>query len=681
MPHVPAGGIYFLTFVFKLSGMGRFFYLLVFSICFLEGISQKRAIDSLNAVVKSHPDDSLRLDALRDLADRIPPEQYISFNRLIIRMAAARARCVPRGSRLWRMYLYHAADAHYNSALYYTSMAYPDSALPLYEKCIEISKLAGSEIHIAYCEQCIGLMYTERGRLVEGTKLFYSALKRMEKLGDYTGMGIIYTDIGMLYYKLKNYKKAIENLKLAYQTSEKAGDWQGMTNSLGKLAIACNAIGDKKACIHNLEKSIAVLKQMGDEDEGYREEMLGADQGLLHYWKEEWEEAIPHLKRAIEYAEKSRSLYGQGSNYYHVGLAYEKLKKYPEALAYAKNALELSREKDELYLESQVTQLLYRIYKATGKYTLAFEMNDRSICLHDTIQNREVRGKVLEQQFKYEYEKKELLTKMEQENKLRELGMDAERRSAGKNRWIIILLSGLMLMVGAAFFVYSNYRQKAVIQKQKNKLLKQQLLVSQMNPHFIFNSLNAIQNFIIRQDSLQAGVYLSQFASMIRMILDFSRRDYISLESELKFLNHYLELQQLRTGHAFDYAFDIGEDIEPEMLLVPPMLAQPFIENAIEHGGFSNERRGKIRIGFYRENEMLVCMISDNGIGLKASAEQRQRSEKRHESLATRITLERMETLYHDRINDCRITIEDQNDLDPALSGVKVTFVIPFKET
>ncbi len=652
------------------------FFLLVLS----TGLhSQPAYLDSLNHVIRYGTNDSLRLDAMRDMADHLPPGQYVPFNRLIIRWAEAKASCVVPGSRLWKMYHYHQADAYYNSALSLSGRAFPDSSLPLYQKGIELGKKAESWIHVAYCELSIGLIYTERGRFIEGTKLLYSALRRTEELKDYLGMGDIYMHIGVLYYRQRNYEKAIKNHQLACRVFEKANDDHGLADAMGKLAIAYHAAGKVKEYAATMDSSIVVLNRLENEDEAFREEMLSSHKGLMYYWKDEWEKAIPHLKQAITQAEDAQSLYGQGSNYYHVGLAYEKLKKYPEALLYAKKALELSREKNEIYLESQVTQLLYWIYKATGNYRDAFEMNDLSRSLHDTIQNREVKEKVMEQQFQYEYEKKELLVKIEQEKKLTEMNMSAERRNGNKNRWIIILSAAFVLMAVAAYFLYINYRQKTIIQQQKNNLLKQQLLLTQMNPHFIFNSLNAIQNFIMKQDSLQAGIYLSQFAAMMRMILDFSRKDYISLESELKFLNHYMELQQLRTGHAFVYSFDVRENIEPDLLLVPPMLMQPFIENAIEHGGFHQHRKGEIQIRFYREEDMLVGVIEDNGVGLKASAEQRH-PEKQYESLATKITLERMETLYHDRMDKCRIVIEDKKDRDPTASGVKVTFVIPCKE-
>ncbi len=636
--------------------------------------SQPAYLDSLNRVIRYGTNDSLRLDAMRDMADHLPTEQYVPFNRLIIAWAETKAACVAPGSRQWKMYAYHQADAYYNSALCISGMAFPDSSLPFYQKGIELGKKAESWLHVAYCELSIGLIYTERGRFIEGTKLLYSALRRTEELKDYLGMGEIYMHIGVLYYRQRDYEKAIENHKQACRVFEKGKYDHGLADAIGKLAMAYHANGNMKEYVAMMDSSIRVLSLLGDEDEDFREEMLSSHKGLMYYWKGEWEKAIPHLKRAITQAEDAGSLYGQGSNYYHVGLAYEKLKNYPEALLYARKALELSREKSEIYLESQVTQLLYWIYKATGNYQDAFEMNDLSRSLHDTIQKREVKEKVLEQQFKYEYEKKELMARANEEKKLNELKLESGLKNTRKNQWLMVLCFAFILLAASSCFLYNHYRQKNVIHTQKNNLLKQQLLLSQMNPHFIFNSLNAIQNFVMKQDSMQAGIYLSQFAAMMRMILDFSRKDYISLESELHFLNHYMELQQLRTGHTFSYSFEVGEDIEPDMLLVPPMLTQPFIENAIEHGGFRQHKKGEIRIRFYREDDMLVGVIDDNGVGLRASAEQQHQSEKKYESLA------RMETLYHDRMDKCRILIEDKKDRDPATSGVKVTFVIPCKE-
>ncbi len=124
-------------------------------------------------------------------------------------------------------------------------------------------------------------------------------------------------------------------------------------------------------------------------------------------------------------------------------------------------------------------------------------------------------------------------------------------------------------------------------------LLKQRLLRSQMNPHFIFNSLSGIQNFIVTEKSTKASIYLSKFATLVRNILDSSVKEYVTLEKEIATIENYLELQKVRYAGKFEFSIKTDDAIDPESTMIPPMLAQPFIENAIEHGIVHSEKWDK----------------------------------------------------------------------------------------
>jgi LytS/YehU family sensor histidine kinase len=251
---------------------------------------------------------------------------------------------------------------------------------------------------------------------------------------------------------------------------------------------------------------------------------------------------------------------------------------------------------------------------------------------------------------------------------------EANLRDQKKNIWILVVVSLLVILGLSAYFTYRHWRQKNIIADQKNRLLSEKLLVSQMNPHFIFNSLNAIQNFIFKQDHYLAGIYLKQFSELMRMILEFSRREYISLEEEYRFLVSYLDLQKLRFGGKLDYSIVIDERLDKESVLIPPMLGQPFAENAIEHGIFHMEGKGTLSIRIGLEGDILVYEVEDNGVGLAAA-----RSWKRpqHKSLATDITRERLATLHLENPEKSDLEIIDKNSLPGMGSGVIVKFTIP----
>lgn len=164
-----------------------------------------------------------------------------------------------------------------------------------------------------------------------------------------------------------------------------------------------------------------------------------------------------------------------------------------------------------------------------------------------------------------------------------------------------------------------------------------------MDPHFIFNALGNIQSIILQKDTVLAVSYLNKFTKLTRQVLEQSRKETISLEEEINTLKNYIELQQLRLNNGFDYSIECDEEIEKD-ILIPPLLLQPFIENAVEHGlkPLENKTRGSIEIYFKedKKQQILICTIKDNGIGLAAS----RKLEKNiiHQSLSTTITDERL---------------------------------------
>ncbi len=171
----------------------------------------------------------------------------------------------------------------------------------------------------------------------------------------------------------------------------------------------------------------------------------------------------------------------------------------------------------------------------------------------------------------------------------------------------------LGLIVSLLFILY--FQRKKYSTEQNALLLKQRLLRSQMNPHFIFNSLSGIQNFIVTEKSTKASIYLSKFATLVRNILDSSVKEYVTLEKEITTIENYLELQKIRYAGKFDFSIKTDDAIDPETTMIPPMLAQPFIENAIEHGIVHSEKMGQIDVEFRLENDVILFEVRDNGVG------------------------------------------------------------------
>lgn len=245
-----------------------------------------------------------------------------------------------------------------------------------------------------------------------------------------------------------------------------------------------------------------------------------------------------------------------------------------------------------------------------------------------------------------------------------------------KTLWFYFIEGLLFVLIIVA---YIKYREKNINEKNKLLLLEQKLLRSQMNPHFIFNSLTSIQSFIFENNPIEAGSYLSKFSDLIRSILYNSREEYISLEKEIKTLENYLEIQQLRFNNKFDFEITVDPKIDIEILAVPPMLAQPFIENSVEHGIKHIEGKGFVSITFSLIKDSILLIIEDNGIGIEASKKMKDKKAQEHKSLAIIITKERMSILNkRKKKKTCSMQIKDIIGTHGQVTGTRIEFVIPY---
>jgi ligand-binding sensor domain-containing protein len=255
-----------------------------------------------------------------------------------------------------------------------------------------------------------------------------------------------------------------------------------------------------------------------------------------------------------------------------------------------------------------------------------------------------------------------------------------------KKWWFLLILILAMLGVAVYFFLVRIGRLKKLNQEEMDKvrvleeMRHSQLsaLKAQMNPHFMFNALNSIQEIILMNDKKQANMYLGKFADLMRITLDQSNKNAISLEDELKALQLYLELEALRFETHFQYHIQIDEQIFTQDILIPAMLIQPYVENAIKHGLLHKQGNKELVINFSLQNlQTLLCMIMDNGIGRKRSAEINQMREKKHTSFATGATMKRLELLNYNKKQNITVEFEDLSDEKGNDSGTKVLLYIP----
>ncbi len=244
-----------------------------------------------------------------------------------------------------------------------------------------------------------------------------------------------------------------------------------------------------------------------------------------------------------------------------------------------------------------------------------------------------------------------------------------------KRWWFILLI--ILSIIALVVLVVLN-REKDLLKEKKTRELEHRFLRSQMNPHFIFNSLGAIQSYIFKNKPLDAGKYLSSFSELIRLILDNSRQELIPLDKEITTLKHYLGLQKLRFPDKLDFHFEIDEELSTESIKIPPMMLQPFIENSIEHGFKKAKKAGMITIRILSDNNNIIMETEDNGIGIIASEKEKNTKRKSEfHSLATKITRERIQNLNKRKKEKVVLDIVDLSTLDKKLKGTRVSIKIP----
>lgn len=242
----------------------------------------------------------------------------------------------------------------------------------------------------------------------------------------------------------------------------------------------------------------------------------------------------------------------------------------------------------------------------------------------------------------------------------------------------VAILSIVLIFLGRDRQVKrKNEARNREIQLEKSMLeLEQKALRLQMNPHFIFNALNSIKGIMAENDTASARKYLVKFAQLMRLILVNSRSPFISLANEIKTLEHYLDLERLSRNDKFRYEIKLGDGIDPDMISIPPMIVQPFVENSILHGIAPMEKEGLIQISFERNGNNITCTVEDNGIGRKKAGEKKISGEKLHESQAVNVTSERLKMLTETEGPDYEIRYVDM-EIDGEATGTKVIIDIP----
>ncbi len=269
-------------------------------------------------------------------------------------------------------------------------------------------------------------------------------------------------------------------------------------------------------------------------------------------------------------------------------------------------------------------------------------------------------------------QKEEHIALLQKDNDIKNLELKNSRQ------WNVLYLSGfIFLLAGLVIFFYQRNR-RLKIQAQKIKAeLQMQVLRSQMNPHFIFNSLNGIENFILKNDKRQASEYLNKFASLIRIILSNSRKEGVAFADDLKTIQLYIDLELLRFNNKFCYVNNIDPALLELDYRVPPLLIQPFVENAIVHGfAYSIRKDLQLLVTAKLEDDYIIYKIEDNGVGRAEASAYNARTKSKHVSLGLQITNERINIFNEQHHAQNTLKIEDLYAINGQPSGTSVTIKV-----
>lgn len=501
------------------------------------------------------------------------------------------------------------------------------------------------------------------------------------------GLGIV------AQYSDRNYE-ALEYYMQSRDIDQKLGDERGLMASDLNIATIMHQFGQLEEAMIYTKEALAMSYKL-NYTEGIMHSLVSLSNEFLN--NQNYDSAVYYAQKAIEVANKANYPFGEMMAYLPLVDALYWLGDFEQARALSMKGLQLAQsfevsslqEKFKLFLAfsyyglqdyrqalhwaDQVTlptlqkrkhEALTGIWAGVGRPELTAYHLKRFSRISDSLSNLSLKNKVAELQTRYRTQKKD----QEISDLVRQATIQGLELSRHNNQ---LLMGGLSILVLILITLWYYQRDKA--KKERAVLeLEQRFLRSQLNPHFMFNSMTGIQQYLRSNDTLSASNYLGIFSTLMRQTLENSREEFISLQEEVKMLQNYLELQKMRRCEEFTYEVIVDEALDEEYIGVPPMFAQPFIENALNHGLFRDKQRpNKIRIEFRKEGELVVLQIVDTGIGVQIG-----QGKQAHRSLSTEITKERLTLM--ENVSRRRLYFSTGNVSDEGkITGYAVKMSLP----
>lgn len=507
-----------------------------------------------------------------------------------------------------------------------TAMDYNQKALELAESVENPSESIKRSINVSV--NCIGNLYQKLNQYDRAKEYFQRSLILETELNNQLGQAINYQDIGACKEELGDLTGALEDYRTSLALNEK------IDNDMGRV-ICNNAIAQ------------IYIKQGNPR------------------------EALELLEYALPKAEKLDDGFLTSPVFINLGWAKFLLKQYAEAEKDMLQGLKIAEKKTLILEASQANHLLAELNKNQRNFEKALTYTLKAEELEEQILDENTIRYVNDIIFRYDSQKRsnqiEVLAK---QNEIVRLNLRK------KNTTLLISAIVLALLAGIFYILYRQYQLK---NEKKLLTLEQTMLRSQMNPHFLFNSLNSIKLYIINNEKKNAVHYLNKFSKLVRKILEASSLREIPLAEELETVELYMNIENIRFSNEIDFQIIISDEIDPHTVKIPSLILQPFLENALWHGLSSKTGEKKIMLNIRQaaDENYIHISITDNGIGRIASEEIKQNKVLKRKSVGIDITKERLSNFSKDYLNSFNLQILDLYKADGTPEGTKVLLHIP----
>ncbi|WP_121069328.1 tetratricopeptide repeat-containing sensor histidine kinase [Maribacter vaceletii] len=469
----------------------------------------------------------------------------------------------------------------------------------------------------------------------------------------------IYNNLGNVHADFKQYAKALENYKQCLHISEQVGNKENNINALSNIGYVYVDLNKIEKGIVYFNKALLLAK---DESNKRLIASIIKNLGDAYKLKEDYNKALSFYEESAKIAEDIKDKYVASSALNSISELHIKLGKYDEAQVYSEKALQLAKEINTVEWQADSWKLLSDVFEKKGKTKDALKAYKNYIQLKDSIQSEDKKVALTRKEMAFKLERQEAKAKAE---------LEKEKLYAN-----LILTAAIFVVLGSiiAYVLYKRKRDAIEYRKIaefKTKVAETELkaLRSQMNPHFIFNAMSSIGDYMIKNDLETANEYLIKFSKLIRSILENSEKKWISLEEDLELTKLYIEIESLRLKDKIFYTFLIDKSIDVENTMVPPLILQPFIENSIWHGIAKKEGKGTIKICAKKNEKHVVFSVDDDGVGRKKGLKQLPN----HTAMGVNITKNRLAIINNqDGFNNSVKMID-------KVQGVRIEVKIPLE--